>query len=92
MALTLSFVQHDVNKGLLDFAGASAVHVLGGGCALVGAYFVGPRQFMDSGKFKDEQRGSKKVRTSICKPRFQAATINGEEITVLTKAKVLSLC
>lgn len=30
--------------GVVDFAGVNAVHVVGGTCALVGSYLVGPRQ------------------------------------------------
>ena len=29
--------------GVLDFAGVSAVHMVGGSCALIGAWLVGPR-------------------------------------------------
>ncbi len=37
--------------GFIDFAGGTAVHAVGGFCALVGAYMVGPR----NGKYKKGQ-------------------------------------
>jgi len=69
------------NDGLLDFAGSGVVHVVGGACALVGAWFVGPRLHMDSGKHKVEQRGSKKVNTSICKPRFLDGAVTKPKVS-----------
>jgi Amt family ammonium transporter len=56
MKLTLVFSAANASpalgKPLLDFAGAGVVHMVGGICALVGAYKVGPRMgfFDEEGK------------------------------------------
>ena len=44
-----------VDLGYNDFAGSGIVHLLGGLCALVGCYFIGPRD----GRFTED--GSKKI-------------------------------
>jgi ammonia channel protein AmtB len=44
-----------VNLGYNDFAGSGIVHLLGGLCALVGCYFIGPRE----GRFTED--GPKKI-------------------------------
>ena len=41
--------------GYNDFAGSGIVHLLGGLCALVGCYFIGPRE----GRFTED--GHKKI-------------------------------
>ncbi len=41
-----------LGHGVVDFAGSSVVHMVGGGAALVGAYLIGPRR----GKFRPDGR------------------------------------
>ena len=41
-----------LGHGVVDFAGSSVVHMVGGGAALVGAYLIGPRR----GKFRLDGR------------------------------------
>ena len=41
-----------LGHGVVDFAGSSVVHLVGGGAALVGAYLIGPR----FGKFRPDGR------------------------------------
>ncbi len=41
-----------LGHGVVDFAGSSVVHMIGGGAALVGAYLIGPRR----GKFRLDGR------------------------------------
>ena len=45
-------VNAHLGHGVVDFAGSSVVHMVGGGAALVGAYLIGPRR----GKFRLDGR------------------------------------